>query len=136
MRLTNATAAAWVNTTHYVVGSVAIGSDGRKYTSKTGTTETPNENNNPVVTPAATTTDWTLEPEINPSPMAVQGDTETPTASDLREFVPWFEVGDIVELIKIGSAYYIPGLLRVKFDGSLQSIAYNPAQHRIMGVFA
>lgn len=113
MRLAGDATADYSGAADYIVGNTAIGSDGRKYTSRTGTVESPNTGNDPVVDPPETTTHWTLEAEINPRAMGWE------SISDMRKFLQRYLVGTIVELTLRESTYLIAGMVYIDSNGSL-----------------
>lgn len=95
MRLLTDGTAEWSSLTPYRSGDAALGSDDLKYTSKVND----NLGHDPVTDTEETW--WAMDDEISPRHINRR------SAVDLRPFVPWFEPGEIVELVFIVDTYYL-----------------------------
>jgi len=87
---------------------------------------------------------WTLSTEITALPMGqeyvlgVNSTTYYAQAPDMRHFVPWYQVGAIVPLVKKGNHYFFVNTLTrtIKADeSSLQTVRWNDEDHRVMSVY-
>lgn len=87
---------------------------------------------------------WTLSTEITALPMGQEyvlgthSTTYYAQAPDMRHFVPWYQAGAIVPLVKKGNHYFFVNTLMrtIKVDeSSIQTVRWNDTDHRIMSVF-
>ena len=80
---------------------------------------------------------WELVPDTVLRGLAREGDSMYCCAGylDLRNFVPWFQVGDIVPVIQMDGDFYIDQTLTFCGSAANCSIRWNETEGRMMAVY-
>lgn len=77
---------------------------------------------------------WESQEEVNPIPLAREGDS-TDYKGDLRNFLPWFEVGDIVPLVEREGVWYFNLQMFQSGDEENSSLRWGEKARRVMAVY-
>jgi hypothetical protein len=142
VRLLNDATPNWDSGTDYTANTLVISTvDSFRYKAKD---VTPNINHEPSVSP----TYWELA-EISPLPLSQEVEVpeilEGTQEIDMRDFLPFYQVGDVVELLirqieiseeMVDVYFFAQQMTRVAVDQVKQSIMWNEDDNRMMAVYA
>jgi len=79
---------------------------------------------------------WLADTEIQPFAVGTESSGYSASNSDMRDFVRWYHVGDIVPLyIKTGIYYFAQEMTPVVNSSGEKSVSWNADEQRLMAVY-